>query len=109
RGNHLRGRQVIPNFPRRCGLVKLLQSLLVLERVHALPETGMLISQQSLFLNQALKGFPYQFFTRPNMTEYFVAHDEEPTVNPNVRACQSTNIFDHAVRSDLHEIETGRG
>ena len=60
---------MIPDFPRRGALIQLLETLLVLKSVHALPKAVVLVRQQSLFLDQALERFAYQFFARLNVPE----------------------------------------
>lgn len=63
----------MPHLPGRGSLVQLFQMLLVLKRIHALPESGALVGQQSVFFNQALKWLPYQFFTRVDVLEDLIA------------------------------------
>ena len=100
---------MLPDFPRRRALVQLLEALLVLERVHALPETGALVGQQGLLLNQPLKGLPHQFLARLQIAEDLLAHHEEATVDPNVAATQRANLPDHALRLDVDNVKTRSG
>ena len=78
----------LPDFPRRGALVQFLKTLLILKRIHALPEAGVLIRQQGLLLDQPLKWLPHQFFARLDVAKDLVAQNEEAAVDPDVGAAQ---------------------
>lgn len=75
---------MIPHLPRRLALIQFFEALLVLERIHALPEAGVLVCQQSLLLNQPLKWLSYEFFAVQNIPKDFLTHDKESAVDPGI-------------------------
>src|SRR5580704_16966578 len=79
-----RVRNVIPDFPRCAALVQLLQLLLVLESVHALPEAGALMCQQGPILNQPLKRLAHEFFTWVDVAKDLITEYKETAVDPDV-------------------------
>src|SRR6266849_4874871 len=82
----------MPNLPRCCPLVQILEALFILERVHTLPETRVFIRKQGLLLDQALKWLPHQFVPWMDITKNLVAQHEEAPIDPDVGATQRTDI-----------------
>src|SRR5229473_622921 len=99
----------MPDFPWRRALVQVLEALLVLESVHALPESRVLVGQQGLLFNQALKRPWQQIVARVNITEDFVAHGEETTVDPNVGAADWASTRDCSLQSHVDNVKAPGG
>ena len=97
---------MIPHLPRRNTLVQLLESLLVLEGVHTLPEAAVLVSQQGLLLDKSLKGRSNQLFAGVYMAELLPTHDEEAAVDPNVTAAQWANVSDGSSGASVDDVKT---
>ena len=71
---------MIPDFPGRVALVEFLKALLVLEGVHALPETGAFMCQQRTLVNQSLKRLPHQLVPWIDIAEDFSPKHEEASL-----------------------------
>jgi len=97
---------VVPHLPRRNTQVQLLESLLVLEGVHTLPEAAVLVSQQGLLLNQSLKGLSNQLLAGLDTAEIAPTHHEEAAVDPNVTAAQWANVSDCSSGPSIDDVKT---
>ena len=67
-----------------------------------------LYANRARSFDQALKRFPHQFLARLNVAEDFVPHHKESAIDPNVGGVKRTNVRDHSVGLDVHDVKTGR-
>src|SRR6266481_1190748 len=84
-----------PDFPRSCSSrAKALEFLLVLEGVHAGPETVIGIADQLFLLQQSLKWFPNKFFFFLYVIENLFLKNEESAVDPHRAVIDGVNSHD---------------
>src|SRR5258708_1105828 len=76
---------VLPNAPwSGTGRLKLIKNLLILEGVHALPETLVAVGPYAPFGNHASHGLVNKFLFRPQIPENFLAQNKIATVHPDI-------------------------
>src|SRR5579883_647210 len=107
----------VPQLP--AGLttsIHVVEVLLLLEGVHAGPESFVLVGNELPLLDEALKWLLHQLFSLFNVVENLPLEDEESPVDPDIRAIDIADSVDRAVlnRGDdverlgrLHRHETG--
>ena len=66
-------------------LVERVELLLVLDRVHRLPEALVGVGDQLFSLDQALEGLLHELLAGVDVVEHVPPKDEEPAVDPDVR------------------------
>src|SRR5580700_7244912 len=83
---------VFPNLPGRASTaIQALQMLLVLKRVHARPEAVMVISDQLLLQNEAIKRLVDEFLAGLHVVEYPAAENEITAVDQHAAIVDGVN------------------
>src|SRR5215469_3105717 len=74
--------RISPDFPGRLpGFVKIVQLLLVLERVHRGKKAIIVICRELLLTNQSVERFDNEFFSRLHVAKDFSLQDEEAAID----------------------------
>src|ERR1700733_6448012 len=77
---------VFPKAPRRCsGSFKLVQYLLVSERVHALPEAVVTLRPHLTFRHKTTERFIDELFAGIDVAEDFLAQNKVSAIHPDIR------------------------
>src|SRR5258708_37392123 len=102
------GGEATPDLPRCVTLVELLQALLVLERIHALPETPGSMRQQGALVDQPLERRAHQLVAGLHIVEDLLAEHEEAAVDPDIGVAQGRNLSHFALGGKFDDVETRR-